>query len=81
MRDRGDLADRQHRAGRPGHVRQRHEARAGRDRGVERGHRPRIVAIVAGLDQDEVGARSIAQGVQRPDASGVLMARGHDPTA
>ena len=49
--------------------------------GVERGERPVVVAIVAGIDERELDAVAVAQRVQRPDAAGVLVRGRHDAAA
>ena len=74
MGDLGDLGHGQDRAGRPGHVRQRDEAGARRDRGLERGDRPRIVAVIAGIEHLDRGRASVAERVQRADPARMLEA-------
>ena len=58
---------------RPQHVRDRDALGPRRDRGIERGERPVVVAVVAGIDERNLDAISVAQRVQRPDPDRVLM--------
>ena len=81
VRELGDPGDRHDRPGRPQHVRDRDQPGPGRDRGIERGERPVVVAIVAGVDERDLDAVSVAQRVQRPDAAGVLVGGRHGASA
>ena len=81
MRELGDRGDRQDRAGRPGHVRDRDQPRIRRDRGVEGGQRPGVVAVVAGVDDLELGDATIAQRVERPQSTTVFMSSRDDTPA
>ena len=70
----GDPGDGQDRAGRPQDVRDRDEPGVGRDRRVEGGERPLVVAVVAGVDERDarrrIRSRSAYSG---PSAAGMLV--------
>ena len=75
--DVGDGPDRHDGTGGPQDVRDRDEARVGGDRGVEGGDRPRVVTVVAGVDERDLHAGPVAQRVQRPDPARVLVGGRH----